>query len=347
MPRTITCQNCGILLNVPADAPAGKRMKCPKCGHRFAILEKDLGAPSAGPGEADAANTSTYEAPKPKPKPKPRPSKDDEPLIPIAEGDLREAFDLPLLSSDAEKSIGSRKSGEAADAAALFRDDHGPRRRTTGAEARSRSRPCSRCHAIVPQGMSICPACGTDQESGRFIDLDDDLFPPPPPGPSGPPIHVAIVGMLCGLVGVILAILALVQSAKGAEGVYQYGWIALGIIAGYGVYGSVLFIQGKSIKNLLLALTLGLFVNIMSMIALPIFEANFEQKEQVVTRITAPLEDPNPDEIADWQFKPLVDRLDQRRITWGVALVIVYATLAIYLNSPIVKRYFARRHVEI
>lgn len=343
MPRTITCQNCGLLLNVPAHAHVGKRMKCPKCNHRFTITEQDLGAPASGAAAAEAASASTYEAPKPKP----RPANLDDPLLPTAEGDLREAFDLPLLSTDAEKSVGgARTTSETADAAALFRPEPALKRRPTGAEARSRARPCVRCHAIVPQGMSLCPACGTEQESGQFIGLDEDLFPPPPPRPTGPPIHIAIVGMLCGLFGVILTILSLIQSVRGAEGVYQYGWIALGIIAGYGVYGSVLFIQGKSIKNLILALTLGLFVNIISMIALPIFEANFEQDARVVTRITTPLEDSNPDEIADFQFAPLVDRLDQQRITWGVTLVIVYAMLAIYLNSPIVKRYFARRQFE-
>lgn len=342
MPRTITCQNCGILLNVPAHAHVGKRMKCPKCNHRFTITEQDLGAPATGTAAAEAASASTHEAPKPKP----RPANRDEPPLPTAEGDLREAFDLPLLSTDAEKSIGSRSTGETADAAALFKPEPKLKRRPTGAEARSRARPCVRCHAIVPQGMSLCPACGTEQESGQFIGLEEDLFPPPPPRPTGPPIHIAIVGMICGLAGVILAILSLIQSVRGAEGVYQYGWIALGVIAGYGVYGAVLFIEGKSIKNLLLALTLGLFVNIISMIALPIFEANFEQDAQVITKITTPLEDLNPDEIADFQFAPLVDRLDQQRITWGVALVIVYAMLAVYLNSPIVKRYFARRHFE-
>lgn len=339
MPRTIKCQNCGLLLNLADNVHVGKRLKCPKCDHRFAVTEKDLGLPSSGAASADAASASAYEAPKA------RPPKRDDPLLPTAEGDLRDAFDLPLLSADAEKSVGESAKGTS-DAAALFKEEPKLKRRTSGAEARAKARPCVRCHAVVPQGMSICPACGTEQESGQFIGLDEDLFPPPPPGPTGPPIHVAIVGMICGLVGVVLALLSLIQSARGAEGVYQYGWIALGAVAAYGVYGSVLFVQGKSVKNLMLALALGLFVNIVSMIALPIFEANFEHNEQVVVKIDNPLEDPNPDEVADYQFKPLVDRLDQQRITWGVVIVIVYAGLSVYLNSPMVKRYFARRHFE-
>ncbi|AMV39179.1 zinc-ribbon domain-containing protein [Planctomyces sp. SH-PL62] len=335
MPRTITCEQCKAVLNLPEQVPTGKRLKCPKCQHRFTVTQKDANSASTRPGEADAANTSTYEMPNG------LPSLDDLPS-PRAEGDLRETFDLPLLAGEAEKSIGGG-SAAIGDAAALFKEEPRRKKKPVGAEARSQARRCIRCHGSVPQGMSICPTCGTDQDSGMHVGLDDDLFPPPPPPPSGIPLLIAIPGMFCGLAGVLLTILSLVQSVRVEAGVYQYGWLMLAVVAGYGVYGAAQFLRGKSLKVLLLALTLGAIVDVIAMIGLPIFEANFAEQSDLVTRSTTPVEDVSARELADSEYKPLVDRLDQDRITLGVTFIIIYALFAVYLNSPPVRRYFTRR----
>jgi hypothetical protein len=150
--------------------------------------------------------------------------------------------------------------------------------------------------------------------------------------------------MLCGLAAGVLALLSVIQSVRVPPGVYQYGWMALGVVAGYGIYGAVQFLRGRSVKNLILALTLGVIVNIIALIVLPIFEANCVEKEQMITKVTAPREGEDAYEMTDLEIKPLVDRLDQQRITLGVVLIFVYAGLSIYLNSPPVKRYFARQH---
>ena len=135
----------------------------------------------------------------------------------IAEKDLRETFDLPLMSArDAERS-GADTEHAIGDAAALLDDRGGPRRRTTAAEARARARRCSQCGGLVPQGMSICVSCGIDQETGLRVGLEDDLAPPPPPPPQGPPIHIALIGGLCGTAGLILLILSLIRSVGGSE----------------------------------------------------------------------------------------------------------------------------------
>ncbi|OJW19827.1 MAG: hypothetical protein BGO49_14000 [Planctomycetales bacterium 71-10] len=337
MPRTIRCEQCQAMLNLPDQVPAGKKLKCPKCAHRFTVTEKDANSASTRPGELDAANASTYyEIPKAA-----IPNLDDLPS-PRAEGDLREAFDLPLLASDAEKSVGGAPA-VVSDAGALFRDEPRRKRKPTGAEARMHARRCSRCGGVVPQGMSICQSCGTDQDSGMMVGLDDDLTPPPPPRPTGIPLHIAIPGMFCGLAGGVLAILSLVQSARVEDGVYRYGWLMLGVVAGYGVYGAVQFLRGKSVKVLILALTLGAIVNVIALIGLPIFEANFADSADVVVRNTSAAEDPDAGELSDYEYKPLVDRLDQQRIQLGVAFLVGYALFAAYLNSPPVKKYFIRR----
>ncbi|MDR3620781.1 MAG: hypothetical protein P4L85_15625 [Paludisphaera borealis] len=340
MPRTIICQQCGAILNLPAHVEPGKRLKCPKCAKRFVITEQDASSASTRPGEVDAAATSTYELPK-----RP-PSLDDLPL-PTAEGDLRDAFDLPLLSADAEKSVGADSRGQAGDVAALFKDDAPRRKKPTGAAARAHARRCTRCGGVVPVGMSLCSSCGTDQETGKHFGLDDDFAPAAPPPPSGPPLHIAIPGMLCGLAGVVLAILALIQSVRVEPGMYQYGWMALGVVAGYGIYGAVQFLRGKSVKNLILALTLGVIVNIIALIAVPIFEANFLEKEQAMVRVANAHQGDDAPDLSEWEIKPLVDRLDQQRITLGVVLIFLYAALSIYLNSPPVKRYFTRRQAQM
>lgn len=340
MPRTITCDQCHAVLNLPEQVPAGKRLKCPKCQNRFTVTAKDANSASTRPGEVDAANTSTYS-----PAALDLPVFDDLPM-PRADGDLREAFDLPLMAGDAEKSIGGSPAATAvSDAAALFQDDPRHRRKPRGAEARSHARRCSRCGGVVPQGMSICSSCGTDQDTGRFVGLEDDLTPPPPPRPTGIPLHIAIPGMLCALVGGILTILSLIQSARGEPGVYQYGWLMLGVVAGYGVYGAVQFLRGKSVKVLILALTLGAIVNVIAMIALPIIEANFVDSADVVTQTQAPENDPNADELAATAYKPVVDRLDQTRIKGGVTILILYAAFVAYLNSKPVRKYFFRKQL--
>src|SRR4051795_2010122 len=55
MPRTIQCNHCGVVLNVP-DGAEGRRLKCPKCGVKFAIGSGGVGVdPSAaGPSPKDA-----------------------------------------------------------------------------------------------------------------------------------------------------------------------------------------------------------------------------------------------------------------------------------------------------
>ena len=232
MPRTIICEQCGAILNLPDHVEPGKRLKCPKCAKRFVVTQKDASSASTRPGEADAAATSTYELPT-------RAGKlDDLPFLPSGDGDLRDALDLPLSSTAAEKSISGSKS-TTSDAAALFKDDAPRKKKPTGAAARAQARRCTRCGGVVPKGMSICATCGTDQDTGMRVGLDDDFAPPPPPRPTGPPLHVAILGLLCGLAGVVLSIVALIQSARVPPGVYQYGWMALGVVAGYGIFGAV------------------------------------------------------------------------------------------------------------
>jgi hypothetical protein len=338
MPRTILCQKCGIVLNLPDKTVAGKRMKCPNCAHRFAVTEKDASAESTYPGDADAALITSQEfSSKP-------PSHDDLPISPGGR-DLRDLFELPLGSgASIEQAAVSGRGPAVSDAEALFQDEPAARRKKPkGAEARAQARRCSHCGGAVPKGMSICVTCGVDQDTGMRVGLEDDLAPPPPPPSPGAPLHISITGFLCGLASVVLLVLALIQSVRVEAGVSQYGWLCLALVSGFGIYGAVQFIIGKSVKYLMLALTMGVFVNFASLIALPIVQANFEDRERVVSKVQFNKDDPNTQDTEDVEIKPIAERIDQQKITLGLTVILIYVLLSIYLMSPPVKRYFVRQ----
>jgi hypothetical protein len=336
MPRTILCQKCGVVLNLPATVTVGKRMKCPKCAHRFAVTDKDASSESTVAGDADAV-VSTQEFGK-------RPPSGEDLPVAVADRDLRDMFERPMgTGTSIEHEAVSGRKPAVSDAEALFQDEPARRKKPKGAEARAQSRRCGNCGGHVPKGMSICVSCGLDQETGMRVGLEDDLAPPPPPPSIGPPLHIAITGFLCGIASVVLLILSLIQSVRGEAGVTQYGWLCLALVSGFGIYGAIQFFIGKSVKYLMLALTLGVFVDFASLIALPILQANFEDRERVISRVQTRNADPDSLDAEDVEIKPIAERIDQQKITLGLIVIMIYVLLSVYLMSPAVKRYFARQ----
>jgi phage FluMu protein Com len=332
MPRTIQCEKCGIVLNLPEHTRAGKRLKCPRCATRFVITEAEASSVSTLPGLTDAAPASTHEFPR-----RP-PSVDDLPSA-FVEGDLRETFELPLMSGrEAERDQAASKPA-IGDAAALFNDKGAPKRKTTAADARARARRCSTCGGLVPQGMSICISCGLDQETGVRTGLDDeDLLPSGPPPSYGPPIHVAIIGGLCAAAALILVLLAVTKSVRGNSDWLQYAWLALALISAFGIYSAVEFIRGRTAKLLMLSLMLGIIVDLMAMIALPIAEVFLVDPQHII------FTEPKPDlDDSNVRIIPPEERIDTQRITLGIAMLVVFALLYMYLMSPPVRKYMHSR----
>ena len=326
MPRTILCQKCGIVLNLPDRVTAGKRMKCPKCGVRFEVTEKDASSASTLPGPADADLASSRDFGR-------RPPSHDELPVSLADRDLRDVFELPIgTAAEIEHSAVAESKPTLSDAAALFHEEPARKKKLTGAEARARARRCMNCGGVVGAGMSICATCGVDQETGMRVGLEDDLAPPPPPRSSGPPIHIAVTGFLSGLASVILLVLSLIQSVR-EPGVSQYGWLCLALVSGFGIYGATQFYLGKSPRYLMLALTLGVFVDIVSLIALPIVQANFEDRGVVVPH-ERNKDDPQSLDEENVEIKPIAERIDQQKIATGLTVIVVYTFVSIYLMSP-------------
>jgi hypothetical protein len=320
-------------LNLPSAADAGKRLKCPRCGLRFVVSDDDASSASTVPGQADASEPSTHELPR-------RNHAGADLPVPVAEGDLRETFNLPLVGArEAERAEVAVAPGTA-DVAGLFVDDPAPKRRTA-ADARSKARRCSVCGGVVPLGMSICASCGTDQETGMRIGLEDDLAPSAPRRQPGPPLHVSIIGGLCGVGGLILLLLALIQSVRGHSGLERASWLGLAAVSAWGIFACVDFIRGKSAKMLMLALSVGVIVDLMALIGLPLWEVygpDFAGAPQ--TMASGNSSDPD---AAPVSLKPPEERLDTQRMTLGIALLVAYAGLSVYLISPPVKRHVHAR----
>lgn len=355
MSRSIHCLHCGVSLALPPQAE-GRKVRCPKCGGRFQVGGLQDAPKSTGPAAPGPNPDSTFElrkassvelpvAPvkgggpgqpgtaKPPVRPAARtPFPDDVPLLPLAEGDLRETFDLPLMTEAAPAASKIPAPGrQAADATALFDGQPVAPRRKAGGDARTHARRCPTCGGVVPVGMSICQTCGLDLETGMRVGLEDDLAPAPAPARPALPIAALVVGGLSAAVSVFLAVFALVLWNGGTAGALYFL-----PVAGFGVYSAVQFLRGRSVKPLLTALTLGALIDVSALIALPIYNAQAET--QVIHR-TPGNDDP---EAEDEVIKPVAERLDTNKITTGIAVLVLYALVCVYLLSPQVQRH-ARR----
>jgi hypothetical protein len=254
--------------------------------------------------------------------------------LPMAAGPLRETFDLPLLGEDLPTPKASTKKPAAADdALALFQDEPKTNRKPTGAEARSKARRCRDCGGVVPVGMSLCGTCGLDLDTGKRVApldlIDDDM--PVAHRAEAPAMGVLFVGSLAIMLNVVLAIVSLIASAKQGSGM-----LCLMVIWLFGIYASVQFLRRKSIRPMFLALGLAAAIGAVYMIALPIYDAN------IGGDASAPfVADPN--DFEGPAIRNLAQQIDLSRISWGVAMLLGYAALSIYLNTPSIKREFAKR----
>ena len=59
-------------------------------------------------------------------------------------------------------------------------------------------------------------------------------------------------------------------------------WLGLALVSAFGIFGCVQFIRGKSAKVLMLALTLGVVVDVIGLVAVPLIQPMLEDQEQIV-----------------------------------------------------------------
>jgi len=184
--------------------------------------------------------------------------------------------------------------------------------------------------------MSLCNSCGLNLETGLRIDLDEDLVPAPLIRSAGTPLGVSIIGGLVFLGSVILTLVSLIQASRADD---STGFLLLSLVFGFGIYASVQFLRGKSVKLMLIALSLGVLINMVAMIALPIFVAYSEAP--IVRQEVAP-------DSADEEglvIQSVTERLEMQRLTLGILGLVGYAAISVYLTSPSVRRHFAQRNI--
>ncbi|SIN80397.1 hypothetical protein SAMN05444166_0962 [Singulisphaera sp. GP187] len=322
MPRTIQCNQCGIILNLP-ESSGGKRLKCPKCGTKFVVGPDSSQYPATERSDVDAraASSSVLES-----------GGHGDFSLPTSSGDLRDTFDLPSMTEAASGPASAAKPADtAADALMLFDERKTAPRRKLAAEARSTARRCPTCGGVVPIGMSICSSCGLDLESGARVQLDDDLLPSAPLRASGPPLPVTIIALVSLLGSLILALYSTVQWLKGVDGCQYFIPICL-----FGCFAAVHLLRGRTAKLLMVALALGAMIDVAALIAMPVFEANQATRS---VEIKPNADDPDAANVA---IEPITDHLDSQKLGLGIAILLVYAAVSAYLASPSVKNHYAR-----
>jgi hypothetical protein len=146
---------------------------------------------------------------------------------------------------------------------------------------------------------------------------------------------IAIVGGICLLGSIIGTVVPIARWSIWHEDGWQW-FIPIGAFA---IFSSIHFLRGKSAKLLLAALTLGVLIDVLALIAVPVYKAN---AEATITVNTAPDDDPNS---AGQIIQSPAERLQQsqQQITTGILLLIAYAGLAAFLCSPPVHRFIKQR----
>jgi hypothetical protein len=247
--------------------------------------------------------------------------------LPTSGGDLRDTFDAGMLFGEDEPKPRSRPQQAVSDAAALFDESTAPRQKITGGDAKKKSRRCPSCGGVVPIGMSLCQTCGLDIDTGRREHVDemlDEELAPVGPVAKGPPIGVALIGSVTLIVSAILAILSMVRLPPE-------GGIPLAIVCLFGLFASIQFLRGRSVKLLLIALLIGGVIDIIGLIIMPAWQANQVTIDPQVT--VSPLDE-------DIEMKPLDERIDYNKLMLGLAILGVDVIAFIYLSTAGIKRHF-------
>jgi len=352
MPRRTRCPQCQAVLNVP-DGAEGRKLKCPKCGTKFRSSDEGASARSSIPG-VDTARPASTSSSASSPV-VPRPSEDEGDLPVLGGGDLREQLTPPLFHEQQDEPAPPRPAPPPeppspfaeAEAAGLLEDDEPAHRRPSAAELRAKTKRCP-CGGVVPAGMSICPSCGLDLETGErspTFDLYEPEVAPPPP--KAIPLGVLFVGVTAALVGAVLTITSLGLYLVRDEAPYRWGYPLLAIVSAFGLYASIRLLKGRSAHLLITALMLGMVIDLVALIILPIaLPAMAAPTTSPEPPETVAPSSPGPDQPEEWPrgpvIRPLTERIDWRKVSHGLLILFVTAAAAAYLNSGQVHRYTTR-----
>ena len=164
--------------------------------------------------------------------------------------------------------------------------------------------------------------CGTDQETGLRVGLEDDLAPPPPPPPQGPAgtrlDHRRAVHHRqpdppdpgdhpIDQTDVTVQFLRLARPRRSSR-----------VTESTRPFNSSAASRPSSLSS---RLTLGVVVDVMTLIALPLFSPSSR-----IRRTSSARSLPRP-RRRDVGIRPFEERIDLRRIMFGIGLILVYAVV--------------------
>ena len=100
----------------------------------------------------------------------------------------------------------------------------------------------------------------------------------------------------------------------------------------------------KSIRALFLSLGMAVCVGLVYLVVLPIWQVNVETEEEVVNKdgVVVQKTEVNAEDPEAPPVRNIAEHLDTRRIAWGVFSMLAFAGVAIYLNTPGIKRHYQR-----
>ena len=235
-----------------------------------------------------------------------------------------------------------------ADAASLMRDDPpADHRKKAVAEAKREARRCPSCGSVVLSGMSLCERCGLDLDTGQRIEMMEDALDeaPPPMAVPGPPATVLVIGVVAMVAGLALTALSLVQ----LEG---WGRLLLVPVCLFGAFAGLMFLRGKALRLMVVALMLGGGVDLVALIILPIVVAD-EQEVPHGGVISDPNDGPiaitnaGPEAPEGPNLKPLTERIDATKIAVGIAIFLMIGVMLILIATPGVRHYFEKRRQSL
>ncbi len=76
-----------------------------------------------------------------------------------------------------------------------------------------------------------------------------------------------------------------IQSIQGKTSAEKYAWLAMALVSALGIFGCVQLIRGKSARVLMLALTLGVVLDVLGMVAAPLIQPMLEDEDQIMVDV--------------------------------------------------------------
>ena len=150
-----------------------------------------------------------------------------------------------------------------------------------------------------------------------------------------------MLGGLTFMASLTASIFALVIAQRPDSS--QFGFICLALIGAFGMYASVQFLRGSSMKLLAVALMLGAIIDILGMVFLPIYQASRDREGM---RSQVSITDVMEDRVMIPSMPELLEP-HMNTIYAGIVILLVIAAALYYLSLPATRDKFNRGVLDV